>query len=814
MPTDALIAQGIPSFINGVSRQPAQQRLSSQAQEQTNVISDVALGVLRKPPTEHIALIPSVAIGSDYKFHTINRGDGQKFAAVIEDGDINVYNLDTGAEEVVNDNAAGSPGTYDYLDAMGSSSEDAFEAVTVADYTFILNKLKTIEMSPTLSPDRDHAHEFLLFFKVPGPDSSTSSVYLELGSTVIDRSASLTDVTSKEMLDRLLDDLCGTRTPNDDAGIFGGSANDFKFTRLGNNVLHGYQFQNPLVPINAYDIYGDTTFSFMATGINGEDPQVSKFSDLPRTAVDNFSVKVKGTDGNEQDDFYVTYSAEDHVWKESVKPGLANAFNADTMPHALIYDNDTGEFSFEALTWEERLVGDTLSAPVPSFVGKVASDIIVDSNRLTLISDENSIGGEAGQFFNFWPTTVTTIVDSDPIDVAGTDNEVSIWDYAIPFRGGVTLFSSTSGTIGELYGSRDAVMSIKNADISHAVSEAHSKVRPVAAGSFLYFLNDDGGKTSVYQYAEIEERIFRADEISSHVDNYLPTGIFKIAESRSENILSFLSNEPTERNQVYIYRFHFLGSEQAMSSWSRWELAANDVILDVSWIDSIAYLLIERTDGVHLEKIDLGKRVEDSVLGYRVHLDSLVSLTGVYDGITDETTWTLPYAQASNGGTYKIVKGGAWGNNRGSYIPVRSQATDGIITARGDYSAYPVYIGLEYYSTYELSEIVNRDSSGVAKRLSGRLQLRRAKVFFKETGTFDAIILSDEDEDEYLETYTSQFVNQAILGPTQLATGEFTFAIGGDSRNVRVAFRSNSFLPFNLSLLEWEGRTAQHSTPV
>jgi hypothetical protein len=824
MPTDSLISQSLSSLINGVSRQPAQQRLPSQAQEQVNVVSDVAAGAKRRPPSEHLALLTgsftAVPTGG-VKIHTIDRGDGQQFAVVIEDGDINVYDLTDGSEVVVNDNADGTPGAYTYLDfnTATETAETAFELVTVADYTFVVNKTIATAMSGVTSTARANAHELLLIAEVGGPDGFTNIIELGFDS---DSTANAGPVTqsSEETMDLLCTALTGIANPSDTIGTAGGSILDWKFTRISGNVLHAYQFQNANDLVTSSDRYGDTIHTLLATGPNGEVPQISRFSDLPARAADGFVVKVKGDDGDDEDDFYVIYSDDDSVWKEWVAPGLDDAFDEDVMPHALVYNESTGEFSFEPVTWDERLVGDTLSAAVPSFIGNTINDILVHKNRLMLVSDENVIASGSGSFFNFWPTTVTTLVDSDPFDIAGTGNRVSIWDYATPFKGKLSLFSSTGDVVSEVKGSRDEPLTLKNARVEERGAWAMSEVRPAAAGDSLYFLQDRGSHASVMQYSESNLDVYRADEITSHVADYLPGGIFKIAAGRAENMLCFLSNEAAEDHKVFVFGFFFIGDEQVMSSWSEWAFADDDIVLDASWIESILYVLVSRQDGIHLEKIDFGKIDEDEAaftenLGYRVHLDSLVHLTGTYDAPSNITTWTLPYDQATNGGTYRIIRGGEWDAARGSQINVLSQATDLSITALGDFTAAPVYIGREYTSTYELSEIVLRGGTGdTAKgaRIAGRLQLRQGRIVYANTGTFNVRLLSQDDDDEYSVTFVSQFLNQAIFGATGLDDGVFTFHIGADARNARIIIDSASFLPFTLANAEWEGRFFQRSS--
>ena len=242
--------------------------------------------------------------------------------------------------------------------------------------------------------------------------------------------------------------------------------------------------------------------------------------------------------------------------------------------------------------------------------------------------------------------------------------------------------------------------------------------------------------------------------------------------------------------------------------------------MSVAWIESTLYIITERQDGIHLEKMDFGKVDEDdgqyaTNLEYRVHLDSLVKLTGSYQPADDTTTWTLPYDQATNGGTYRIVKGGQWGDEAGIQIPVLAQNVDTVITARGDFEDYPVYIGREYLSKYELSEVVLRgggtQNTVRGARTGGRLQLRRVRIVYTDTGTFQAVIRSQEDTDEYSYTFTSQFLNEATFGRASLDAGVYAFDVGADARNAQISIESLSFLPFTLSNAEWEGRFYQRS---
>ena len=68
----ALVSSSIPNLINGISQQPAEIRLASQAERQVNGLSSVARGLEKRPGTEHKAKLSSTA-ESDSFIHSIRK---------------------------------------------------------------------------------------------------------------------------------------------------------------------------------------------------------------------------------------------------------------------------------------------------------------------------------------------------------------------------------------------------------------------------------------------------------------------------------------------------------------------------------------------------------------------------------------------------------------------------------------------------------------------------------------------------------------------------------------------------------------------
>src|SRR3954453_12909696 len=139
----SIVSGSIPNLINGVSQQPFAMRLASQAEEQVNGYSSIVEGLTKRPPTKHVARLQSALTGASH-LHIINRDATEQYVLVLVDGDLKVYDF-AGNEKTVN-----FPDGKGYLDSDTAN----FSAVTVADYTFIVNRDKVCAMASTVKTAR------------------------------------------------------------------------------------------------------------------------------------------------------------------------------------------------------------------------------------------------------------------------------------------------------------------------------------------------------------------------------------------------------------------------------------------------------------------------------------------------------------------------------------------------------------------------------------------------------------------------------------------------------------------------------------
>jgi hypothetical protein len=130
----ALITKTISNLINGVSQQPPSIRNPTQCEEQENYLSDATLGNCTRPHSSFLANLASLGSSPDIPyFHTIDKGAGQRLKVMVSNGDLKVFDLETGAEKAVS-----FPNGKTYL--VASDPKGDFQCLTVGDKTYVLNR--------------------------------------------------------------------------------------------------------------------------------------------------------------------------------------------------------------------------------------------------------------------------------------------------------------------------------------------------------------------------------------------------------------------------------------------------------------------------------------------------------------------------------------------------------------------------------------------------------------------------------------------------------------------------------------------------
>ena len=526
-----------------------------------------------------------------------------------------------------------------------------------------------------------------------------------------------------------------------------------------------------------------------------------RFTNLPASAPDGFIVKITGEKGSNTDDYYVRYDAETQVWRECVRPGLKNHIKNNTMPHVLVREAN-GTFTFKEAEWDAREAGDEDSNPLPSFIDNTINDIFYHRNRLGFLSGENVILTRSADFFNFWMASAMEVQDTDPIDLAVSDNKIATLYHAVPFDAELILFSKDA----QFALRSDNVLTPKDAYLTPPVTHfgCSLKATPVNAGRNIYFLAERSEYSTVREFFVAADNTDSKDaqDITSHVPSYLPNGTYKIAPSSVENILMFLTEGDEE--SMYVYKYLFIDSVRQQASWSRWSLGGT--IYGASFIEDSLYIVVERNDYLCLERVSFTFNTEDLPNEpYRVLLDCKQEITvpeGCYNALNDETTINV---KSFYNEIYETDKKYAVVTDDGTFEEV---AADGTVVLNGDYTGKHVVCGLMYNFRIALSTIYVKTEGerGVQALLEGRLQLRQLWFNYANSGYFKVNVeVFDKDTYEYLHTGRTLGTSDSILGKLMFSTGKFTVPIQSLNTNCKIIVESDAPAPLALIGAGWTG---------
>ena len=808
-----VISRAIPTLLRGISQSSDSLKQPDHADIQDNADSNPVLGLTKRSGFQYVTALQSSTLGNVH-IQTINRDANERYVAIFSNGNVRVFELD-GTELTVN-----KPDGTAYLNT--SSPRSVMKTVTIADFTFVVNTSIQTAMDSTLSGGTGTK---AIIFITQATAKTTYSVTID-GVTVTDN----TDGDSTLSTDTIAADL----KTGLDAGLTG-----FTIVRNG-PVLYVRKNDNSNFSIDGTDTQGNTKMTIIKDSIQ-------RFSDLPVVAPHGYIVEVKGDEGTNFDNYYVKFVGnntttdgvlEEGQWEETVEAGITFKFNYDTMPHVLIRQAD-GNFrfarvdgesytasgqSFDLPKWGERTVGDLDSAPNPSFIGNKINNVFFFRNRLGFLAGDNVVLSRVSEFFNFFPETVLSVLDNEPIDVAASHTKVAILRSAVTMGEKLILFSDQTQFV--LTSSADNLTPQTANVIVVTEFESSAAAQPVGSGSSIYFLTQKGSFAGIREYILAgESQIKDAANVTIHVPRLIPSNIFKMAVSSNQDILILLGTD--NPNKLFVYRWLYgPDGNKALSAWFTFTINSNRSILNVDFIGTDLFAVIEEANKVTLEKIPFETDFRETNANFEYHLDHKVTeaTTGVsvsYSSSTGLSTFTVPYRLRAkmniigrylgSGETSTFVD--AQGNTQNlvsGQVIKTTNTTNGstsTITATGDFRNSKFIIGEPYEMHYRFSkQRLTEQGAGSPEYVGGRLQIHHFYLQYEDAGFF-IVEVTPENRDTSVHKFTGRLIGSAsaTIGQINLDTGTFKVPIMSKSDRVNIDIKNNTFLPTRLASAEYEG---------
>jgi hypothetical protein len=706
------ISQRIPNFIGGVSQQADEKMLLGQVKDALNCYPDIALGMLKRPGGKFLGKLSGLTANTadNAAWFSILQSTTEKYiASVSSAGVLSVWNLQTGQTATINYPTGKQASIVSYLTAADYRS---IKTLTINDYTYILNTEKTVtaKTAPTWNPNRqativvstvDHSDTYSVIingttFTYTSPNSSSGNLVINTVMTGISN-AITSGFTTKTIIDNT---IYLTFSSNTNVSGFGGP--DGKYLRV---------FQD----------------------------SVTSITKLPEQAYHNQIVKVANSSAA-QDDFYVKFVADSGpntsgkgIWEETVAPNVSTGFNENTMPVALIRTS-TSPLTFKAtfldgstqidgsatvtanddtLIWDSRGVGDEDSNSHPTFVDNTITDIFLYNNRLGFLTEDNVSMSQAGDYYNFYHKSATTVTASDPIDLSCASIKPAIVRSVVPITQGLLLFSENQQFLME---AENGAWTPANCSISTIASyECDRYLKPVDIGSTVIYVSRNQSWARAFEIFVRGQRDSPAvTETTKIVPEWMPQSITDAVGS-TQNGLWVASGRTSP--YMYLHRFYEQGNERPMTAWFKWLLPSNVIHTVIQ--NDILYVLTSGTEGyvATQHKLVLAPSTGGLInsLGSTVdpHLDAWCEVTDVsmvspvpptapsYSNTTSLTKVYLPtYFNTTKTIRFVVglLKAGSPGTQSG-YTNVAVLASDGggtYFTIPGDVTGNYIYVGYEY----------------------------------------------------------------------------------------------------------------------
>lgn len=773
----------ISSLIQGVSQQPARERLPGQGELQENCSSDPVRGLTRRGALNFIRRLLDTP--DSWEFQDYDAGSLGHFIIAHKSGDIKLFNLD-GTEITVNKDA----------DAIAYLTGEDFTFLGIDDSIYCCDTTKVVQMG---TATRSYVQDSSLVFLLGGQYGRKFEITVEwedsLGATT-SQSVSYTtpNGSSAAHINNIATDYIADVLENQF------EANTTLFTDFGISRRSDVIF---ITPRDGADVESFTVSVDDGDGganMFAVNNQVTDVGELPRYAPHGYYVKVEES-GSEADDWYMEFVAEGDnpqlgqefgtkgVWVETVAPDTPYQLDTSTMPHVLEKVDDT-TFTFKRAEWDERGAGNSTSNPDPSFVGNTISDMGAFQGRLVFLSTVNVIMSRTNKHTNFFNNSANGLADDDPIDMSSAIGTYTL-EKLVPHNRDLVIFSDSKAQF--IVFGRNALTPSNSSLVLTTEFDSDLRADPVAAGVNVFFAYNYGPYLGIREFfTEGSEDINKDRDITQHVSQYILGAPEQLVST--DNFSKLLIRTDQDLKRVYLYEYLWADRRKVQSSFSTW-IFSKDVI-HMFFVDNLLYVLTKSGDHYELFDLDLDF-TEDSGISYRVCLDEKTVVDNV------NTTVAVPY-DIDDISNYVVVQGTGC-PYPGLESPIQSYSS-GTITLKSDMGGGSVILGRKYLSRYIPTTPFVRDRNNV-KIGSGKLTIKSFVLHVEDTGHVTAKIT-----DRYGYEANVEFSGR-ILGDPENRIGKpaivdtainVPYKKNADTSELEV--RSESHLPFSILEMEWVGQ--------
>ena len=548
---------------------------------------------------------------------------------------------------------------------------------------------------------------------------------------------------------------------------------------------------------------------------------------LPNMCRHGYIVKVANARMSDEDDYYLQFQGENNLdgtgsWVECAIPNITNELT--NMPLVIqrtgLQDaglaTEMGTFTIREFDYAKRRVGDLITNPMPTFVGKQINKVLFFRNRLALLAGENVVLCRPGTLGepDFFIESALTVSASDPIDISAASMFPSEIFDGIEINAGLLVFSSNQQF---LLSTDDTVLNPDTAKLRSVSTYNYNKdVPPLSLGTTIAYVDNSGKYSRVNEMANTS-REGEPDvvEISKLVPSLLPKNINLLTNSRENNLILFgqqyeNDNDTPNSDTVYGYRYLAIGDKKQQQALFKWKLnnpikyhfIVND---DYYFVDTDNFL-----QSIKLVQSDDEPSITQDNINYLIHLDNHTDISGgVYNTTTQLTTFSnvvwMPQVTTPN---YELAIVDVDQNAPRIARYAKPTATSSnSFTVPGNWQGATLKIGYLYEYLVEFPRIYPTKTSGEKSfsDVNSSLILHRLKLHFGKIGLYETN-LKRLGKPDYPDVYDSNDLDEyQVSDAPYLEEHIQTIPIYEKNKNVDITLKSSHPAPATLRAMAWEG---------
>lgn len=768
----------IPSLLQGVSQQIPRERKPGQLGSQVNMLADPVTSIRRRPGAVLLNNGTGITAPLSGQLFTsyVERGtDGRHLVINTATGDWYLLGKDTG--QVVNS------GNHTYLQAsIGATS---IQTASVGGLTYILNT----EQRPVIARDntgklnpRNSGFFRLITTVLAGKEWNITINYdggvISTSYTIPGNNADPAKAISRRIISLLVD---GSVTDVDGQTVAGIRSR----VEAANGTVE-VDSAGTTIFINNLPGCVVTTSSGSTYASVSNQSRVSQESDLPASlpASANGALCAVGRAGADSTWYQFNYSTR--AWTEV--GGYDSISSISNMPLELAADDNIIARDFEG-----RLSGDDDTNANPYFVDNgYLTGIAAFQGRLVLLSGAGISLSASSLYTRFYRSTVTSLLDTDRIDIASASAQDSVFRTALQFNRDLVVFGDSMQAVVPGGGA----LTPSNASVS-LTSEfsCDSRIVPIVAGQTILYPNRRNSA-----YAGVLEFVpspytssqYTSTDATVHLPRYIPGRIMKMVLSSVTNIgfIQYSGN----RNALLVHEYLWDNEGKSQAAWHQWTFQQE--VLSVHSQSEVMYLFTRNPSSGQVQVQTIDPRE-----GF------------VADGLYDVPYMDARIAVQVSGGKFTVpehLRGGDYSTKLAlAFTEASTIAADsvGVRSYEGDVGTVVrgvrdglYYCGFRIPSSFTITPPMIKDQNDNLVG-SGHVRLLRLDAAARKSGVFNVQVLDTARGVNNEDEYSGLILNSRDLAPSltpRYELGNVIIPCRTNSDTTEVTFMTNDTLEMNI----------------